>query len=67
MRVVFIITGLSTGGAEMMLLKVLERLDRQHFAPHVISLTTRGELASRIAALGIPVEAGGLKPSLSGL
>lgn len=67
MRIVFIITGLSTGGAEMMLLKVLERLDRQRFAPHVISLTTRGELASRIAALGIPVDAVGLKPSLPGL
>jgi len=32
MRIVFIITGLSTGGAEMMLFKVLERLDRQRFA-----------------------------------
>ena len=64
MRIVFIITGLSTGGAEIMLLKVLERLDRQRFAPHVISLTTLGELAPRIAALDIPVEAVGLKPGL---
>lgn len=66
MRIVFIITGLSTGGAEMMLLKVLERLDRQRFAPHVISLTTLGELAPRIAALGIPVDAVGMKPGLPG-
>ena len=66
MRIVFIITGLSTGGAEMMLLKVLARLDRQRFSPHVISLTTRGELAPRIAALGIPVDALGMKPSLPG-
>ena len=63
-RIVFIITGLSTGGAEMMLFKVLERLDRQRFAPHVISLTTLGELAPRIAALGIPVDAIGMKPGL---
>jgi glycosyltransferase involved in cell wall biosynthesis len=63
-RLVFIITGLSTGGAEMMLLKVLERLDRQRFAPHVISLTTLGELAPHIAALGIPVGAVGMKPGL---
>ncbi|MHB8938520.1 MAG: glycosyltransferase family 4 protein [Thiobacillus sp.] len=63
-RIVFIITGLSTGGAEMMLLKLLEHLDRQRFAPHVISLTTLGELAPRIAALGIPVEAVGMKPGL---
>lgn len=64
-RIVFIITGLSTGGAEMMLFKVLERLDRQRFAPHVISLTTLGELAPRIAALDIPVDAVGMKPGLS--
>ncbi|MBW8305998.1 MAG: glycosyltransferase [Thiobacillus sp.] len=64
MRIVFIITGLSTGGAEMMLLKVLERLDRQRFAPHVISLTTLGELAPRIAALGVPLDAVGMKPGL---
>lgn len=64
MRIIFIITGLSTGGAEMMLLKVLERLDRQRFAPRVISLTTLGELAPCIAALGIPVNAVGMKPGL---
>ena len=64
MRIGFIITGLSTGGAEMMLLKVLERLDRQRFSPHVISLTTLGELGPRIAALGIPVEAVGMKSGL---
>lgn len=67
MRIVFIITGLSTGGAEMMLFKVLERLDRQRFAPHVISLTTLGELAPRIAALGISVDAVGMKPGLPSL
>ena len=64
MRIVFIITGLSTGGAEMMLIKVLARLDRQRFAPHVISLATLGELAPRIAALGIPMDAVGMKPGL---
>lgn len=64
MRIVFIITGLSTGGAEMMLFKILERLDRKSFAPHVISLTTLGELAPRIVALGIPVDAVGLEPGL---
>jgi len=41
----------------MMLLKMLEHLNRQHFSPHVISLTTIGEIGPRIAALGIPVEA----------
>lgn len=47
-----------------MLLKLLERLDRKHFSPHVISLTTLGEIGPRIAALGIPVEAMGMKPGL---
>ena len=65
-RVLYIITGLSTGGAEMMLFKVLERLDRQRFSPHVISLTTLGDLAPRIVALGIPVEAMGMRPSITG-
>ncbi|MDO8311687.1 MAG: glycosyltransferase, partial [Sideroxyarcus sp.] len=64
MRVLFIITGLSTGGAETMLLKLLERLDRQRFSPHVISLTTLGEIGPRIAALGISVEAIDMKPGL---
>jgi glycosyltransferase involved in cell wall biosynthesis len=64
MRIVFIITGLSTGGAETMLFKLLERLDRNRFSPHVISLTTLGEIGPRIAALGIPVEAMGMKPGL---
>lgn len=63
-KVVYVITGLSTGGAEMMLLKLLERLDRQRFIPHVISLTTLGELAPSIAALGIGVDAMGLKSNI---
>lgn len=64
MRVLFIITGISTGGAETMLLKLLERLDRNRFALHVISLTTPGEIGPRITALGIPVEAMDMKPGL---
>ncbi len=39
-RLCLIITGLSTGGAEMMLLKLLKGLDRERFTPEVISLTT---------------------------
>jgi glycosyltransferase involved in cell wall biosynthesis len=59
-KLVYIITGLSTGGAEAMLLKVLERLDAR-FSPHVVSLTTLGEIGPRIASLGIPVEALGMQ------
>jgi glycosyltransferase involved in cell wall biosynthesis len=63
-RILFIITGLSTGGAEMMLLKLLERLSRERFSASVISLTTLGEIAPRISALGIPVKAIDAQPGL---
>lgn len=68
MRIVFIITGLNVGGAEVMLLKLLERLDAD-IVPHVISLSDIGEIGQRIQALGIPVEslgmrAGSLNPRL---
>src|SRR5262245_6418080 len=56
MKVVFIITSLAKGGAQMMLLKLLQRLDSR-FSPHVISLTTLGDIGPQIANLGIPVEA----------
>jgi glycosyltransferase involved in cell wall biosynthesis len=62
-RIAFVITGLSTGGAEMMLWKVLERIDRHRFEPHVFSLSTRGTLAPRIAALGVPVVALEMDPA----
>lgn len=60
MRVLYIITGLATGGAETMLLKLLERLNRERYTPMVISLTTMGDIGPRIAALGIPVQALGM-------
>lgn len=60
LRLAIIITGLDIGGAEVMLLKLLERLDSR-FSVNVISLTTMGEIGPRIQALGIPVEAIGMK------
>ena len=47
-----------------MLLKVLEYIDRDRFSPHVISLSSLGEIGPRIQALGIPVEAVGMKPGI---
>ncbi len=44
-----------------MLKKLLERIDRNRFSPHVISLTNIGEIGIRIAALGIPVKALGMR------
>ena len=61
-KVVFVITGLSTGGAETMLLKLLKNMDGSRFAPTVISLTTMGQVGPRIEKLGIPVHALEMKP-----
>ena len=59
-RVTHVISGLELGGAEMMLYKLLGSLDRRRFQPEVISLSSFGPLAPRIAALGIPVSALGM-------
>lgn len=61
MRIAFIITGLSTGGAEMMLQKLLQNIDRKRFEPLVISMTSKGEIGPSIEALGIPVLALGMR------
>ncbi len=55
MKIIYIITGLSTGGAEVMLYKLLSRIDRERFHPIVVSLMDRGTWGDRIANLGIPV------------
>jgi glycosyltransferase involved in cell wall biosynthesis len=60
MRITFVSSGLDTGGAEIMLLKLLQRLGVE-FSPQVVSLTTMGEIGPRIADLGIPVIALGLR------
>ncbi|MBL4852012.1 MAG: glycosyltransferase [Gammaproteobacteria bacterium] len=53
--VVHIITGMNTGGAEMMLYKLLAGMDRKRFSPVVISLSDGGEMRKRIEALGVLV------------
>lgn len=60
-KIAFVITGLATGGAEMMLLKLLQNIDRSRFQPTVISLIGKGEIGPRIEALGIPVYALGMR------
>ncbi|MBD1945815.1 glycosyltransferase [Coleofasciculus sp. FACHB-712] len=63
-RLAFIITGLSTGGAEMMLYKLLSRLNLNRFDPVVISLADRGILGHQVEALGIPVYTIGVKSEM---
>ena len=60
MKLTLVITNLATGGAETMLLKLLQQLDRSRFTPTVISLVGLGEIGPRIQALGIPVHALGM-------
>ncbi|ELS03860.1 glycosyltransferase [Xenococcus sp. PCC 7305] len=54
-KILFISTGLGTGGAEMMLYKLLSRIDRTKFDPYVISLMGKDSFGDRIMALDIPV------------
>ena len=54
-KIVHIITGLDTGGAEMMLYKLVSLHDRARFDVQVISLLPAGVLGKKIQDLGIPV------------
>ncbi len=57
----YITTGLFTGGAERMLYNLLSRINRLRFEPIVVSLVDRGTFGDRIEALGIPVYTIGMK------
>ena len=52
-RLVHVITGLETGGAEMMLLKLLSAADPTRWQQSVISLADRGPLRGRVADTGV--------------
>lgn len=55
MKVCHIITGLGIGGAEMMLYKLLGKMNHDRFPSEVVSLTTTGRIGEKIRELGIPV------------
>jgi glycosyltransferase involved in cell wall biosynthesis len=60
MRVGFVTSGLATGGAEMMLYKLLKAVARERLEPLVISLGECGHPARLIEGLGIEVVGLGL-------
>ena len=60
MKILHLITGLSTGGAEMMLYKLVSKMDRNKFEIQVISLTDIGPIGKKIEDLGIPVKSLGI-------
>ena len=69
-KVMYIISDLSIGGAEMTLYKLLAQTNRQRFDPVVVSLIDQGALRERIEDLGIAVYTTRMKagrPSLAGL
>jgi glycosyltransferase involved in cell wall biosynthesis len=69
-RIMNCITGLNIGGAEFMLVRYLENIDRARFESSVISLLAPGVLKRQIGELGVPLAALGMlqsQPKLSAL
>ena len=60
-KIMHLITDLATGGAEVMLYKVLSCLDRSQFQNSVVSMTDRGSLGDKIEGLQVPVFTLGLR------
>jgi glycosyltransferase involved in cell wall biosynthesis len=60
-KIIFLITGLNIGGAEMMLYKLLSYMDKNQFIIKVISLTNCGEMGSRLLDNNISVLSLGMK------
>lgn len=64
-KIVYLINGLSEGGAEMMLYRLLERLDRNMFQPEVVVLLKfSSQLQEKTEALGIKVHVIGVRSKL---
>lgn len=62
MRVGHVITGLETGGGEVLLSRLVEQLDPAVASGPVISLTSRGRLGRVIEEAGVEVSALGMSP-----
>ena len=60
-RIFHLITDLDVGGAEAMLAKLVNGMDRSRYANIVISLTDRGQLGDAIESAGIPVHCLGMR------
>ena len=70
MKIIHIITGLATGGAERALYNLLQGGLSEKFDSHVISLGDKGTIGPQIEALGVSVTTLGMRqgrPTLAGL
>jgi len=65
-KIVHVITGLGTGGAENMLANLVVGTDRSAFESLVVSLLPPGPLASRMAEAGVRVESLGMRRGVPG-
>jgi glycosyltransferase involved in cell wall biosynthesis len=63
-RVAHVITDLSTGGAEIMLYRLVSKMEGSRYTNLVISLTGKGPVGARIEELGIPVRCLDMKPGV---
>jgi glycosyltransferase involved in cell wall biosynthesis len=54
--VMHLVSTLGIGGQEMVILQLVERIDRTRFAPVVVAVRGGGPLQARIEAAGIPVQ-----------
>ena len=61
LKVTHVITGLETGGAEMMLYNLLSHVDRSLVESEVVSMTYKGSVGEQIESLGIPVRELGME------
>ena len=54
-KIIYIITGLNVGGAELVLLRLLMKINKKEYDPLVITLREKGIMGERIEKLGINV------------
>ncbi len=64
MKITHVISGLTAGGAQTMLYKLLSQMDRTAFTAEVIPLADVGSLDKKIRALGVPVRTLGMRPGV---
>ena len=60
-KILHLITGLETGGAERMLARLVARLDRERFPSTVVSMTGTGPIGEEIAAAGVALHSLGMR------
>lgn len=60
-RLLHVITSLEVGGAQRMLVKLCERMDRSRFEPAVVSLLDGGALREDLTRSGVAVESLGMR------